>query len=437
MRKTNYFILVFAIIFGLTTVLASCSSTTQETPANTNTTPSNESSNDQAKDEGKSPEPVTIEFWHTYSDTEEVIFNEQVLPLFQSQYPHITVNATRMPYEGLKQQVIAGVAGDAAPDLMRMDIIWVPEFAKLGALTALDDKEGFAELKDQLFPGPLATNFYNGQHYGLPLNTNTKVAIYNKALLAEAGLSEPPKTFDELVAAAKTLKAKDIFGIGIGGTGPWTTLPYFWTLGGSVTDEAFTRASGYLNSPESVAALEKILELNQAGLLAPTILGGEPGTWDGVKEKYLMIDDGPWFYSILGEDALKLTVPALLPSGAGGSVSVVGGEDLVIFSNSKHPEEAWTFMQFLMTEEPQTIMAQTGMIPTNMKAANSDKVLAVPFIKPYIEQLRTAKPRTPHPNWGKIEESLNLAFERAIRGEATAKEALDQAAQEIDSFLQE
>lgn len=424
MKKAGY--LLFILILSLSVFAVGCSS-------------KDTAGNDQSNQQQEQPkETVTIEFWHTYSDSEEKIFNEQVIPLFEKQNPNIKVKATRMPYEGLKQQVIAGVAGDAAPDLMRMDIIWVPEFAKMGALMPLDDNEGFAEIKGQLFEGPLATNFYNGKYYGLPLNTNTKVAIYNKGLLSEAGLSEPPKTFEELVKAAEALKAKGKFGIVIGGAHAWGVLPYFWTLGGNITDEGYTKASGYLNSPESVAALEKLAELNKQGFIAPPLLGGEPGAWDGIKNgDYFMVDDGPWFYSILGQEANDKTVPALLPSGNAGSLSVVGGEDLVIFTNSKHPEEAWTFAKFLMTEEPQILMAQTGLIPTNVKAANSDKVLSVPFIKPYIEQLKTAKPRTPHPSWAKIEESLGLAFEKVFRGEITPKEALDQAAKEIDGFLQE
>ncbi len=431
MKKIIRIVLISMLIVCLGIVSFGCSNAKDTT----NQDVTNEKTEADKKEETPK-DPITIEFWHTYSDTEEVIFNEQVLPLFEEKYPLIKVEATRMPYEGLKQQVIAGVAGDAAPDLMRMDIIWVPEFAKLGALTSLDGKEGFGDVKNQLFPGPLATNFYNGNYYGLPLNTNTKVAIYNKELLKEAGLSEPPKTFDQLIEVSKALKSKGKFGIGIGGTGPWGSLPYFWTFGGRVTDDQFTKASGYLNSPESIAALEKIVELNNEGLIAPTILGGEPGTWDGIKENYLMIDDGPWFYSILGDEALNLTTPAPLPTDDGGSVSVVGGEDLVMFKTSKHPEEAWTFMKFLMTEEPQTIMAQTGLIPTNQKAASSDEVLSVPFIKPYIEQLKTAQPRTPHPNWEKIQESLNLAFEKAVRGEMSAEDALNEAAQEVDGFLE-
>lgn len=422
MKKTLKLLFILALVASLSVGAFGCSNSDESTQ-----TP---------KEDGKK-EVVTLEFWHTYSDTEEKIFNEQVIPLFEKQYPNIKIQSTRMPYEGLKQQVIAGAAGDAAPDLMRMDIIWVPEFAKLGALMPVSDKDGFNELKPQLYEGPLATNIYDGKYYGLPLNTNTKVAIYNKELLAQAGLTEAPKTFDELIEASRTLKADGKYGIGIGGTSAWGLLPYFWTLGGSVTDENYTTATGYINSPESIAALEKIIELNNEGLVAPSIIGGEPGTWDGIKSDYLMIDDGPWFYSILGEEALNLTVSSTLPAGDGGSTSVVGGENVVIFNSTKHPEEAWTFMQFLMTEEPQKLMAQTGLIPTNINAANSEEVLSVPFIKSYIEQLETAKPRTPHPSWGRIEESINLAFEKAVRGEVSAKEALDTAAQEIDSFLQQ
>lgn len=425
MKKTFQLILISVLIISLAAVSFGC--TKQETT-------NQDSKNNDQKPEVKQ-EPVTIEFWHTYSDTEDKIFNEQVIPLFEGKYPNIKVKATRMPYDGLKQQVIAGVAGNAAPDLMRMDIIWVPEFAKLGALVAVNNNEGFSEIKNQLFAGPLATNSYNGKYYGLPLNTNTKIAIYNKELLSQAGLSEPPKTFDQLIEASKVLKDKGMYGIGVGGTGPWGSLPYFWTLGGKITDDKYTKASGYLNSAESVAALGKIVELNNEGLIAPSIIGGEPGTWDGIKEKYLMIDDGPWFFSILGDSIMDITVSSTLPTGVGGSISVVGGEDLVMFTTSKHQTEAWTFMKFLMSEEPQISMAQTGLIPTNMKAANSEKVISVPFIKPYIEQLKTAMPRTPHPNWEKIQESLNLAFEKAVRGELSAKEALDQAAKEIDDFL--
>ena len=56
-----------------------------------------------------------------------------------------------MPYDGLMQQIITGAFPVNIMDLMRMDIIWVPELAEMGALAAVDDLEGFADLKDNSY----------------------------------------------------------------------------------------------------------------------------------------------------------------------------------------------------------------------------------------------------------------------------------------------
>lgn len=144
------------LFFILATVLVACGN--------------EDASGDQ---DGQKADTVTLEFWHTYSDTEEAIFKEKVLPLFEEEYPNIKINPTRMPNENLKQQVVSAVSGNAAPDLMRMDIIWVPEFAKLGALLQVDTLEGFEEIKNSVFDATLSTNQYLGNYFGVPLDTNT------------------------------------------------------------------------------------------------------------------------------------------------------------------------------------------------------------------------------------------------------------------------
>ncbi|MFD2615428.1 extracellular solute-binding protein [Paenibacillus gansuensis] len=401
--------------------------------------------NAQSGNTGGNTEPkekVTIEYWHTYSDAEEKVLTEKIKPLFEEQNPGIELKLTRMPYEGLKDQVIAAVAGDAAPDLMRMDIVWVPELASKGALAKVSDKDGFDQIKSSVFEGPLATNNFEGDYYGVPLNTNTKIAIYNKATLAEAGLQEAPKTMDELVKAAETLKAKGKQGIGLSGMHGWGLLPYFWSLGGKLTSDDYTKVDGFMNSPESIKALETMVEWNKKGLVIPALMGGEPGAWDGLKSgQYMMIDDGPWFYSILLGDKenkfnpLDNTVRGLIPEGPGGTHSVVGGEDLVIFANSKHPDEAWTFMKWMLTEEPQKIMAETGLIPTNKTAAGAIDAAKTPFVKEFIDQLNTALPRTPIPQWGEMETIFNLALEKSFRGEQKPADALNDAVKQINKLL--
>lgn len=437
-RKALFGMLALMLVFAL----AACGGGNNNNGGGTNTA----NSGTNATNNGETAEPaekVTLEYWHTYSDAEEKVLVEKVKPAFEAAYPNITLNITRMPYEGLKQQVIAGVAGDAAPDLMRMDIIWVPEFAAQGALADVSKFEGFEELKASVFEGPMATNYYNEGYYGVPVNTNTKVAIYNKDTLAAAGLSEAPKTMDELVKAAEALKGQGKYGIGISGIHGWGMLPWFWSLGGTVTNEDYTKVDGYLNSDASVKALETIVDWNNKGLVLPVMLGGEPGAWDGLMSgDYLMTDDGPWFYSIkMGEkeatgfDPMEKTVRGLMPAGDGGSLSVIGGEDLVVFAGSKHPEEAWTFAKWMLSEEPQLMMAELGLIPTNKQAADKMKEMDIPFIDTYVQQLETALPRTPIPQWGELEGIFNLSLEKAIRGEMAPKDALNEAVQQIEAIL--
>ena len=72
-------------------------------------------------------EPETIVFWHTYSEGEEQIFLNEIVPAFEAANPGIKVDAVRMPVDGLQQQVITAASGNAAPDVMRMDITWVSQ----------------------------------------------------------------------------------------------------------------------------------------------------------------------------------------------------------------------------------------------------------------------------------------------------------------------
>ena len=66
---------------------------------------------------------VTITYWHTHGDSEEEVLVDTIIPEFEKQYPNIHVDAVRMPYDGLMQQIITSLSSGTGPDLMRMDII--------------------------------------------------------------------------------------------------------------------------------------------------------------------------------------------------------------------------------------------------------------------------------------------------------------------------
>ncbi len=384
-------------------------------------------------------DPVTIVYWHTYSEGELAALEEDVIPAFYEEYPWITVEIVAMPYDQLKQQVIMGVSSGTAPDLMRMDIIWVPEFAAMGALVAVDELEGFAELKDKFFPGPLSTNYYGGHYYGLPLNTNTKTGIWNKAMMEKLGLTEFPVTYDELIALADKLDEGEYL-IAVDGANTWTLAPYFYSLGGTYTDPEITVSTGYLNSPESINAIETIVKWNDSGIMSPSILGGVPNKNTGLfTDCVLLGDEGPWMFTSNLEEDLEHVVSGMLPAGPAGSISVVGGENLVMFTSGANNDAAWIFAKFLMTDYAQSIMAtKGGLVPTVKHVAESEEVASSTYISAYIDQLNTAAARTPSPVWEKMSDKLNNFFASVLRHEITDyKTALDEMAAEFDVLLAE
>lgn len=390
--------------------------------------------------EGASKDKVTLQFWHTYSDIETKVFTSEVLPLFEKEYPNISINAVRQNYtDQLNDNIVASIVDNKEPDLMRMDIIWVPQFAMYGALADLSSLPDFQDIKDQFTGSLIQTNQYHGKYYGLPLNATTMVPIYNKTLLAQSGLSHPPNTFGELIQAAERLKRQNssLYGISICCSSPWGILPYFWTFGGQLMDPAYSKASGYLDSQQSIQAMNKIKMLFDQGVISPNIIGGQPGGWDGLfARKILMIDEAHWFYTANDNDenreGLSDTVPGLFPSDVNAGTSIIGGENLVLFKNSTHPKEAWIFMKWLVSERAQEIMAHTGLIPS-IKNFNTDKLS--PVNQMYVKQLQHANPRPPVPEWNEIDVKISQMVKKILVNERPLELALHETAQQIDELL--
>lgn len=387
---------------------------------------------------------TTITFWHGYAENasapEMQRLTKVVIPRFEKTHPGIKVQQVPFSYGNLQQKLTTSVAGGTLPDLVRADLAWVPQYAKLGAFARLDQTmPDFKKYAKAVYPGSLATNYYKGHYYGLPLDTNTRVLMYNQQALASAGITSPPKTFADLRAAAPKLKAKGVYLFADGGTGGWNVLPWIWSGGGTLTNKTFSKASGYLNGARTVAAVQFLVDLYKEGAIPSLITGdqGATGTEDGLATgKYATILDGPWMFPIFGKayPSFKLQT-SLVPAGPGGSVSVVGGEDIVISQSSKNKKAAAEFVRFMLSPWAQTQMAHAGQMPVRADVSKQlTKINA--YFGIFAAQLKTAQPRTPSPNWPKIDTILGNAVAASLKG-APVQKTLDDAAKQIDALLAE
>lgn len=388
-------------------------------------------------------ENVTVTFWGSYGNggnsTQQDALNNTLIPAFEAAHPGIKIKYVDVPYDSLLQKLTTSAAGGELPDLVRADLGWVPQFADLGVLVPLSDAMAdFQALADATYPGALATNLYEGKYYGLPLDTNTRVLVVNKTALDAAGIASPPATFDEFRALADKLEGTDVQVFADGGLGGWNVLPWIWSGGGNITDPELTKASGYLDSAESVAAVQMLVDLYKKGQIPNLIIGnqGAVGTSDGLPSgNYATILDGPWMAGIWGEQYPDFTpVYAPVPAGPGGSISVVGGEDIVLTTASKNQEAALEFIRFTQTEQFQIEMAKTGQMTVIPAYAEKQAAIA-PYYAVFAEQLKTAKSRLAIPGSSKVDGILNTELVPAFEGKVTVQEALTKAATQIDALL--
>ncbi len=389
-------------------------------------------------------EPVTIEFWHTYNEVspENEMLVTTLIPMFEEMHPNIKVESVPFPYDEFRQTMLTALAGGEGPDLARLDIIWSPEFADLGVLAALDEvMPDFEELSARVFPGPLSTNAYAGHYYGLPLDTNTRVWMWGATLYEEAGIEAPPATIDDVRAQCEKVKAlnDEYYVFSDGGTYGWAVLPWIWSFGGDITDPEITQATGYLNSEATVAAYEFLAEMVSSGCFSPTMIGSGPDSGQGYFTNTIAsILDGPWMFPIAAAQYPDFEIStALMPAGEGGSISVVGGENIVMFSATQHPEEAMEFLRFTQSEKYQLKMSETGQLTVLPELLETEYYQTHLYYGIFLQQLETARARTPHPTWTSMEEILTDAGQLILRGEMSAQEALDAAAEEIDALLAE
>lgn len=382
---------------------------------------------------------TTITYWHTYSaDSPEVgTLENEVIPAFEKANPGIKVKAVTIPYNDMHQKLITGVAGGELPDVVRADIIWVPELANLGVLEPLDTAmPDFGTFKDAVYPGPLATNAWQGHYFGLPLDTNTLVQLYNPKVLKSVGAAAPA-SMDDLKAFADKLVKDGKYAYADNDLSGWNTLPFIWSFGGDITDPDVTKASGYVNSDATVNAITFLYQLYKQGAIPKFITqSGATQTNDGfAKGQYATILGGPWMYPILAGSHPDFAFQAAkVPAGTAGSISVVGGENIVMTSASTHKDAALAFVRYLMSEDAQTTFAKVGQF--SVLKSLGDKMTSIqPYYQTYVEQMASARPRPATPAWTEIDAKMKSALQEAFLGNGDIKGALDKLAPELDALL--
>ena len=159
-----------------------------------------------SEDQPKSGTDIKAEltWWDTSDAKNEAPAYDELIAKFNELYPDVKIKHQTVPFDQTQNKFkTAAASKSGAPDILRAEVAWVPEFASLGYLYALD---GTAPLEHNFLETPLSSNEFDGKTYGVPQVTDTLGLMYNKQLFEKAGIESAPTTWDEVADAAKKLQ---------------------------------------------------------------------------------------------------------------------------------------------------------------------------------------------------------------------------------------
>ncbi|GAQ65959.1 MULTISPECIES: extracellular solute-binding protein [Streptomyces] len=372
--------------------------------------------------------PVTLTWWDTSNATNEAPTYKALVKEFEAAHKDIKVKYVNVPFDQAQNKFDTAAGATGAPDILRSEVGWTPAFAKKGFFLPLDGTEALKD-QDKFQPSLIKQAQYDGKTYGVPFVTDTLALVYNKQLFEKAGLTEAPKTWDDLKKAAATIKGKT------GVDGYWGSTQAYYAqsfLYGDGTDTVDVPAKKItVNSPEAEKAYGTWLGLFDGKGLhkADTTADAYAHIQDAfVNGKVASIIQGPWeitnFYKGSAfKDKANLGI-ATVPAGTSGKAGApTGGHNLSVYAGSDkaHQAASLKFIEFMTSAKSQeTIALKNSTLPTRDDAYTAE-VKADPGIAGYQTVLAAARPRPELPEysslWGPLDTEL-----LAIAG---GKESLD------------
>jgi len=362
----------------------------------------------------------------------------------------ITVEFNQISWgEEMQRIPLAITTGDGA-NAMQVGTTQNPFFAGTGGLLKIDMIDFGGE--DAFMPANLKSTKLDGTSYGVPWFAETRVLFYNTEMFAEAGVENPPQTWEELVEVGEKIIETHGEGtaIAVAGTSAWDLIHNWaillWSHGGEMLNADNTEA--LFNSEAGVAAMKYYVGLVDKGLASRACAEYNQPQVDAafINGDVAMAVMGPWNIADIRDENPDLPYAVVEPpAGPAGRAAFSGGSNLVIRANASEEEvnAAKQWVQFLTKDEILIDYTKnlTNMLPAT-KSAFDDPYYETETMKVFKKALGYATAYPPLVEWAEIEQAIVRNFNNVLTDyvngdydENTAKKYLDQAAEQVNKIL--
>ncbi len=401
------------------------------------------------------PEAVNLSVWaRNYTVADGRIQPWDPKTAFEAAHPGVKVVLSGAPYDPQFQRIELSQAGQVAdrPDIVQLDNIWLGQFVDEGILANLDSYyANWADVSD-IVPVFADSTKVKGSQYAVWFYSDIRLMIWSKDVFQKAGLDpeKGPATWDELFADAKAIKDKvpGVKPVEFPASSEESTVDrfysYLYMTGSSILNADNTKA--VFNDAGGQKALQLYVDMVNKGyapkdVLAETADDIYPHVFSGATGIMLAtVGDGLGSLPD-GFDASKFqsTIGAALPPICTGcqQASTAGGWMLGINEASTHKDLAFEYIK-LVTDGANMVpfeVDRTRVPVRNSGLALADAFKADPYFAAEAEAAKVAHFPPFIAKYTGMIEILWTGMQKAINGDLSVKDALDQAAADVDALL--
>jgi len=384
--------------------------------------------------------------WHWMTDR-----NDTFLKLAQEYQKETGIEVAVQlfaPSDSYSQKIIAAAQANVLPDIYgiihKKSI--VAEFIKAELVSNLTDamEADGGKWKNSLFDKALADRRFDAGNiygvtpgiYGVPIDVTNEQLLYNKKLLAKAGISNPPATFEEFLKDADALKRVGITPF-VSGWGELWLLDcfasnYAFNIMGEEKIFATFRGQVKYTDPDWIKVLKVFVVLRDKGVLIDGIVtkGNKYAEQDFALERAAFAFNGSWCVNVYHDMNPGLQYGVILPPPVSSlhPLKIWGsaGSSFVVNASSPNKDKAIAFLKWMTAREQQVLLAQE----TNNLPSNKEALLGV---SPILEEFAKGMDQSTHPNIWPLNEdpSVSEAFDKGIQDIIIGEKTPEQVAEDV------